>query len=87
MFDAVEPTQRRRRLGVILKKYRSSLGLTQKALSRQLGLGCYAFIAQTEGGSAHVPPVMLSAWARALELDSTDFAKVVLRYFEPVCKR
>lgn len=83
MSSASETKARRRRLGVILKKYRNAAGLTQKELSKQLGLDYYTFVSQIEGGSARIPPEMFLPWAKALGLDPADFAKVILQYYEP----
>ena len=57
--------------------------LTQRALADRLKLTYYTFISQVETGAARVPPEAQVAWAKALEVDSQEFAKKLLSYYDP----
>jgi transcriptional regulator with XRE-family HTH domain len=57
--------------------------LTQRALADRLKLTYYTFISQVETGAARVPPESQVAWAKALEVDSQEFAKKLLSYYDP----
>ena len=57
--------------------------ITQRALADKLKLDYYTFISQVETGAARVPPEAQVAWAKALEVDSQEFAKKLLSYYDP----
>ena len=57
--------------------------ITQRALADKLKLDYYTFISQVETGAARVPPESQVAWAKALGVDSQEFAKKLLSYYDP----
>ncbi|MDD3836395.1 MAG: helix-turn-helix transcriptional regulator [Phenylobacterium sp.] len=73
----------RREAGRWLKARREDAGLTQAEVAEQVGLRYYTFVSQVESGVGRVPIESQGAWAEALGLDPTDFARTLLRYYEP----
>jgi transcriptional regulator with XRE-family HTH domain len=43
----------------------------------------YTFISQVENGFGRVPTESMEAWARALGVDPSGFARELLSYYEP----
>ena len=66
-----------------LKAAREDAGLTQAGLAEMVGLRYYTFVSQVESGHGRVPIEAQEAWALALGLDPTDFARTLLRFYEP----
>ncbi len=66
-----------------LKTARETAGLTQAALAERIGLRYYTFCSQVESGLGRLPTETQSAWATPLRLDPGEFAKTLLRYYEP----
>jgi transcriptional regulator with XRE-family HTH domain len=73
----------RQQAGRWLKRARETAGLTQAELAEKVGLRYYTFVSQVESGLGRLPIETQSAWAEALGLDPSDFAKTLLRYYEP----
>jgi len=78
-----ETVDLRKACGRWLKALREDAGLTQMQLARTLGYDYYTFISQIEGGKGRVPADQYETWARAVGADPQDFAKTILRYYEP----
>ena len=73
----------RKRAGTWLKELRGRAGLSQIELARILGFKYYTFISQVENGFGRVPTESLEAWARALNVDPSEFARELLTYYDP----
>jgi transcriptional regulator with XRE-family HTH domain len=84
---AAETKSLRQEAGRWLKTARESAGLTQAGLAERVNLRYYTFISQVESGLGRVPIEMQAAWAEALGLDPKDFARTLLRYYEPELHR
>src|SRR5271157_2328965 len=74
----------RREGGRWLKQRRERLGLSQRQLSNRLGMDYYTFVSQLETGRGRIPPDRYNDWARALEMRGRDFAREMLRYYDPI---
>ena len=61
-------------------------GWTGRAESA-LGLRYYTFVSQVESGVGRAPVEMQAAWAEALGLDPGEFARTLLRHYEPELHR
>lgn len=77
----------RREAGQWLKAAREAAGLTQAELAERVGLRYYTFVSQVESGVGRVPIETQGAWAEALGLQPGDFARTLLRYYEPELHR
>ena len=66
-----------------LKAARESAGLTQAGLAEQVGLRYYTFVSQVESGLGRLPIETQGAWATALGLNPGEFARTLLRFYEP----
>ena len=73
----------RQQAGRWLKTAREHAGLTQAELAEKVGLRYYTFVSQVESGLGRLPIETQGAWAEALGLEPGDFAKTLLRYYEP----
>jgi transcriptional regulator with XRE-family HTH domain len=73
----------RQQAGRWLKTARESAGLTQAELAEQVGLRYYTFVSQVESGLGRLPIETQGAWARALGLNPGEFARTLLRFYEP----
>ena len=71
------------RLGNRLKEARAAMGLTQAELAERVGLRYYTFVSQVESGLGRVPIETQGAWAEAVGLNPAEFARTLLRYYEP----
>jgi len=80
---AAETKTLRREAGRWLKASREAAGLTQADLAQRLGLRYYTFVSQVESGVGRVPIEMQGAWAEAMGLDPSEFARTLLRQYEP----
>jgi transcriptional regulator with XRE-family HTH domain len=80
---AAETKRLRREAGRWLKALRESAKLTQAELAERVGLRYYTFISQVESGLGRVPVETQGAWAEALGADPGEFARILLRYYEP----
>jgi transcriptional regulator with XRE-family HTH domain len=88
MYGTKPQTEQIRRLrregGEWLKKQREEAGLSQSQLARFVGLKHYTFVSQLETGRVRIPPEHYEAWAKALKIRADDFARAMLRYYDPV---
>ena len=75
--------QLRKQAGEWLRKLRSRAGLSQVQLADALGMKYYTFISQVENGFGRVPIDSMEAWAKALNVEPSDFAKRLLSFYEP----
>jgi transcriptional regulator with XRE-family HTH domain len=75
--------QLRKQAGAWLRENRQRAGLSQIQLADVLGLKYYTFISQVENGFGRVPVESMEAWARALNVNPSEFAKHLLSYYEP----
>ena len=73
----------RQQAGRWLKGAREAAGLTQAELAERVGLRYYTFVSQVESGLGRLPVETQGAWAQALGLEPGDFARTLLRYYEP----
>lgn len=84
---AAETKSLRREAGRWLKGAREAAGLTQADLAQRVGLRYYTFVSQVESGMGRVPIELQGAWAEAVALDPGEFARTLLRYYEPELHR
>ena len=80
---AAETKRLRREAGRWLKSLRETAKLTQAELAERVGLRYYTFISQVESGLGRVPVETQGAWAEAVGADPSEFARILLRYYEP----
>jgi transcriptional regulator with XRE-family HTH domain len=81
--SAPEAKTLRREAGAWLKDLRGKAGLSQIELAQRLGLKYYTFISQVENGFGRVPIESMEIWASALGVNPSDFAKHLIRFYEP----
>jgi transcriptional regulator with XRE-family HTH domain len=77
----------RRQAGVWLKAAREAAGLTQAELAERVGLRYYTFVSQVESGHGRVPIEAQGAWAKALGMAETEFARTLLALYDPELHR
>lgn len=73
----------RQQAGRWLKGVREGAGLTQAELAERVGLRYYTFVSQVESGLGRLPIETQRSWAHALGQEPTEFARTLLRYYEP----
>ena len=73
----------RQEAGRHIRRWREDQQLTQRELSKLIKLDYYTFISQVETGAARVPPESMAAWAKALDVDLQNFARTLLRHYDP----
>jgi transcriptional regulator with XRE-family HTH domain len=73
----------RKQAGAWLKDLRNRAGLSQMQLAEQLGFKYYTFISQIENGFGRLPTESMEAWARALGVNPSHFAKKLISFYEP----
>ena len=73
----------RQEAGRWLRMGREAAGLTQAELAERIGLRYYTFVSQVENGLGRVPIESQGAWAVAIGLDVPEFARTLLRFYEP----
>jgi transcriptional regulator with XRE-family HTH domain len=81
---ADEVLRLRQAAGAFIRKHREALGLSQRALAKEVGIEHYTFVSQIEGGRGRVPPTQMEDWARALQLPTRNFAIQMLRFYDPL---
>lgn len=81
--NAPETKQLRREAGSWLRALRGEAGLSQVELAEKLGLKYYTFVSQVENGFGRVPIESMEAWANALGTNPSQFAKNLIKYYEP----
>lgn len=84
---AAELKRLRQEAGRWLRGLREAAGLTQAELAERVGLRYYTFISQVESGLGRVPIEAQGAWARAVNVPASEFARTLLRYYEPELHR
>ena len=85
--DGNDAKKLRKRGGDWLKDLRAKAGLSQVELAQRLGLKYYTFISQVENGFGRVPTHNMEAWAVALGIKPSDFARELLAYYDPELHR
>ncbi len=80
---AAETQRLRREAGRWLKSLREGAGLTQAELAERVNLRYYTFVSQVESGIGRVPIETQALWAEAVGMDPSEFARTLLRYYEP----
>lgn len=80
--SAPEAQQLRKEAGRWLQALRKKAGLSQIDLAQKLGLKYYTFISQIENGFGRVPSESMEAWARALGVEPSTFARELLSYYD-----
>jgi len=73
----------KKKAGSWLREQRQKAGLSQMDLANKLGFKYYTFISQIENGFGRVPSQSMGDWARALGLRPSQFARVLLGYYDP----
>jgi transcriptional regulator with XRE-family HTH domain len=74
---------RRAEGGDYVKQLRVAAGLTQKDLAEALNLKYYTFISQLENGQGRLPPNLYVKTAKALGVDTKEFALAMLEFYDP----
>ena len=82
-----EAKRLRREAGAWLKELRARAGLSQIELAEKLGLKYYTFISQVENGFGRVPTDSMEAWAHALDVEPSSFARELLSFYDPELHR
>jgi transcriptional regulator with XRE-family HTH domain len=78
-----EAKQLRKEAGAWLKSLRTAAKLSQLELATRLGLRYYTFVSQIENGFGRVPSDLMEKWARAVGVPPAEFAKRLLRFYDP----
>jgi DNA-binding XRE family transcriptional regulator len=73
----------RKQAGAYLKSIREKAELSQNDLAKKVGLEYYTMVSQIERGQARLPPDKQMTWATALRVDPQEFARTLLRYYDP----
>ena len=84
---AAQSKQLRQEAGRWLKARREAAGLTQAEVAEKVGLRYYTFVSQVESGVGRAPIEAQAAWAAALGVDPAEFARTLLRFYEPELHR
>jgi len=74
----------RRLGGRWLKEQREHAGLSQRELAEKVGAEYYTFISQLETGRGRIPPDRYYVWAKALSMDTREFVRDLMRFYDPV---
>jgi len=75
--------QLRKDAGTWLRELRQRAGLSQIDLAARLELKYYTFISQVETGYGRVPTESMGAWAEALGVKPSEFARRLLAFYDP----
>lgn len=75
----------RKEAGIYLRRLRETAKLTQQEVAQRVGFDYYTMISQVELGKSRVPPDRMQRWAIAVGADPREFAKRLLRYYDPYC--
>ncbi len=73
----------RKMAGRYIKACRESEGLTQRDLAEAIGLKYYTFVSQLENGHGRVPPHVYEPLAKALNVETKQFAKEMVKFYSP----
>src|ERR1019366_1335727 len=79
-----EVQELRRMAGLWLKELREKRGLSQRQLANLVGAEYYTFISQLETGRGRIPPDRYRQWAAALNIESSEFVRTLMKYYDPV---
>lgn len=74
----------REECGAWLRSLREAAGISQREFSRQMGFGYYSFISQVETGRGRIPTDQIEAWAKLCKVPPRDFARMLLKYYDPI---
>ena len=85
--SAPQAKQLRKNAGKWLQELRTRAGMSQIQLAQMLGFKYYTFVSQVENGFGRVPTESLEAWALALGVEPSDFARRLLSFYEPELHR
>src|SRR5262245_23622386 len=77
----------RKQAGNWLKSLRNQVGLSQIELAQRLGLKYYTFVSQVENGFGRVPTESMEAWAQAVGVAPSEFARQLLTFYDPELHR
>jgi len=77
----------RKNAGAWLKQLRNHAGLSQVELAQKLGLKYYTFVSQVENGFGRVPTESMEAWALALNVEPSVFARQLVAFYDPELHR
>ncbi len=83
-YDREQAKQRRKEVGQWLRKKRLEIEKTQREVASEVGFGYYTMISQIETGHTRVPPEAMEAYAESLKIESKDFVKTLMYYYDPV---
>ncbi len=81
--DDISIREMRKSAGSWLKSRRCELGLSQRELAQRVNMEYYTFISQIEAGRGRIPADRLRDWSVALEMDAKEFAKNLMKYYDP----
>lgn len=70
--------------GAWLKQCRLNRGLTQLQVADAVGLGNYTMVSMIESGRGRIPPESYKLWAAVMDMDSRDFVKQIMRFYDPM---
>lgn len=78
-MDTAKPmaSQATKRIGRYVRERRLARGLSRAQLARRLGFVLGSVVSHVERGDARIAPEAMAGWARALELDPSEFAREV----------
>jgi transcriptional regulator with XRE-family HTH domain len=82
--ESPEVLKLREECGTWLKYLREAAGLSQREMAEQLGFEYYSFVSQIETGRGRLPTHQLKDWARILRIPVREFARNLLRYYDPI---
>ncbi|AWN35780.1 helix-turn-helix domain-containing protein [Methylobacterium radiodurans] len=77
-----ETTSLRQQGGKIVKQLREIIGYSQTDFALHAG-STKVFVSMVETGRSRIPPSEVAAWAVALRSEPRDFAKMMMRYYDP----
>jgi transcriptional regulator with XRE-family HTH domain len=74
----------RREGGKWLKEQRERANLSQRQLAAKVGAEYYTLVSQLETGRGRVAPDDYVVWAEALDISPQEFARTMMRFYNPV---
>lgn len=83
-YDREQARQRRKEVGQWVKKKRLETEKTQRELAAEIGFAYYTMISQIETGHTRIPPEAMEAYAKALNVNTQEFVKTLMHYYDPV---
>lgn len=73
----------RKRAGTYIKGLREESKQTQQEVSQKMGWTHYTMVSQIERGLARIPPEDVPLMASVLGVDTAEFAKKLLYFYDP----